>query len=146
MIAQFSCFDLAHEVVDKISFDDFIEIVGHLYDGNIETLKREFISYSHYIKEKHEPEDPEIFETETELEKIERLAQQNPIKDWERNMDKLPSLAPLCITILSIPSSSAEVERSFSKHKMLITDKRLCLSEKRIKEIRFLQTNWRIFN
>jgi hypothetical protein len=92
------------------------------------------------------PERQLPLENETALERERRHQANDPARFFERNQNAFPSLSRVALIILSIPSSSAEVERSFSKHKLFVSDKRLNLSEEVIRFCRFLQANWRFFN
>jgi hypothetical protein len=153
VLAQFFDFDNATSVMDICSFEQMMVTIGHLFDGNVNSLKKEYHFYCKFLKEKHIRRYYEIDANEMPKEKKKRLHSQDPVRDWEdpvrdweKNLKTLPNLAPLVILVLSIPASSAEVERSFSKHKALVSDKRLNLSEEKIKEIRYIQHNFDYFN
>lgn len=51
---------------------------------------------------------------------------------WEQNSRELPTLSQVCLRALSIPPSSAEVERSFSSLKRLLTSTRLNFLEENL--------------
>jgi len=70
--------------------------------------------------------------------------QMDPVRFFKENSGKLPSLSIVARLVLSIPASSAEVERSFSMHKLLLHSRRLRLLPVLIREIRYLQANWDI--
>jgi hypothetical protein len=52
-----------------------------------------------------------------------------PAKFWKTFSRELPKLSKLCLTALSIPSSSADVERSFSTLRRILTPQRSCMVE-----------------
>jgi hypothetical protein len=53
----------------------------------------------------------------------------NVVEFWNQNARELPTLSVVCLRALSVPPSSAEVERSFSSLKRLLTSTRLSFLE-----------------
>ncbi len=64
---------------------------------------------------------------------------------WREHAKFFPVLSAAALRILSIPSSNAEVERSFSSHNRLVTPDRIALSTEKIKKIMFIKKNYRLF-
>lgn len=80
---------------------------------------------------------------ETPKQKQERLFKEDPVRFFELNEGVFPIIGKIAVQVLSIPSSSSEVERSFSKHKLFYTDRRLSFSFQNVREFMYIQNNWK---
>lgn len=59
----------------------------------------------------------------------------DPLSFWSSNKSLYPQLAPLALSILSTPPTSAQTERTFSRLKLLVTDHRTSLSEASVQSL-----------
>jgi hypothetical protein len=64
-----------------------------------------------------------------------------PLQWWKLHYRRFPELARLARLYLSIPASSAEVERLFSASGRIITEERARLSERRSQQMLMLKKN-----
>ncbi len=110
------------------------------------SFSKEFIYLQAFLRVSPVDEEEDVPTKETPKEKKERLFKTDPMRFWEQHSLAFPVLHKLATKILCIPASSAEVERSFSKHKTVATPKRGNLSTATLKRITFLQSNWNLFN
>ena len=60
---------------------------------------------------------------------------------WEGMKVRLPLLADIALSVLQVPASSAEVERSFTDYGNILTDKRHNLSDENMKMLNMLYYN-----
>lgn len=65
----------------------------------------------------------------------------NPATFWKENKKKFPLLSILAKEVLSIPSSSAPVERLFSIAGKVFTPERCRLTDKRFEQLMFIRCN-----
>ncbi|EGC32211.1 hypothetical protein DICPUDRAFT_155837 [Dictyostelium purpureum] len=77
-------------------------------------------------------------ETNTYISKYkESLDHRNDtIKYWKENSIKYPTLYSIVRNVLSVASSSVEIERTFSGAKLLVTDNRSNLGWERIEQFK----------
>jgi hypothetical protein len=66
----------------------------------------------------------------------------DPLLWWRENRHQFPGLASLAMWFLSVPATSAAVERLFSATGLTITDLRSCLSSTSLEQLVFLRKNW----
>eukprot|EP01091_Cochliopodium_minus_P007139 TRINITY_DN17067_c0_g1_i1.p1 TRINITY_DN17067_c0_g1~~TRINITY_DN17067_c0_g1_i1.p1 ORF type:complete len:232 (+),score=52.28 TRINITY_DN17067_c0_g1_i1:186-881(+) len=142
--AQF--LDIYSPFDQSLSYNIFFGQFGHLVEKV--DFEIEFNQYCDYLKRNQYILQSETKRRnlrsnilETPKEKEERRKTEDPIRFFRDNEKRFPILSSIATKVLSIPSSSAEVERSFSKHKLFLTNRRYCFAWARIREIRFLQQN-----
>ena len=70
--------------------------------------------------------------TRAKLTQSDLDAEKNPLGWWWSHRSEYPVLSKMAFDILSIPSMSAELERTFSQAKKLITDERNRLGEETV--------------
>jgi hAT family protein len=71
---------------------------------------------------------------------------QSIIKWWQYNASDFPNLSEVAICLLSIPPSSADVERAFSKHTSILSDQRTNLTFDNLAKYCFIAYNDDIAN
>ena len=122
------------------TYDTISELFGHLVDGV--NFKNEYTIYKNHVTTNRVKETkPPHRETESQKEK--RMYDEDPVRFFEKNEKVLPNLCKIAKLVLSILSSAAEIERSFSKHKLFLSDRRLSLSANNIKEFMYIQNNFK---
>ena len=79
------------------------------------------------------------------LEKIDSLKPEdisdNALEFWNYNRKCMPDLHKLAMTVLSIPASSAQVERAFSRGGIIFSSHRRRLSAHKLSMLIFLKCN-----
>ena len=65
----------------------------------------------------------------------------NPLNFWKENSEKYQKLTPLVKKVLSVPSSSAAVERLFSTAGKVFTPERCRLNDSRFSKLMFIRCN-----
>lgn len=65
----------------------------------------------------------------------------NPLNFWKENSEKYQKLTPLVKRVLSVPSSSAAVERLFSTAGKVFTPERCRLNDSRFSKLMFIRCN-----
>ena len=65
----------------------------------------------------------------------EPQCQESPLIYWEQNRGRYPSLSKYALSILSVPASSAPVERLFSQSGLLLRPHRLKLTPKIVDQL-----------
>ena len=68
----------------------------------------------------------------------------NPIQYWYGKASSFPQLSQLACKYLTLPASSAPVERLFSVVGKIFRPDRCCLTDKRFQELMFLRCNYHI--
>ena len=64
-----------------------------------------------------------------------------PNEFWKAVEVRLPKLASAATSLLQLPAHSVDVERSFSKVKMLLTPQRLSLKKENVEQLLMLYHN-----
>lgn len=148
LIAKFFDVRNACEMLKDPELKDLLaDRLGHFVgnkDFKPELIKLESMITSNLVEipPAHEPTPPK----ELPKQRKERIYREDPLCWWEDHQQFLPILSQLAKVVLSIPASSAEVERSFSKHNRTVTPLRNKLSSNMIRMVLFLQQNWSKFN
>lgn len=65
----------------------------------------------------------------------------NALVFWDKNQDRFPQLHKLALKVLSVPASSAPVERVFSRGGIIMRPHRARLGHKMLQSLMFLKCN-----
>ncbi|GAA6080441.1 uncharacterized protein LOC115775858, partial [Tachysurus ichikawai] len=65
----------------------------------------------------------------------------NALSFWAKNHDRDPQLHNLAMKVLSVPASSAPVDRVFSSGSIIMRPRRACLGHKMLQSLIFLKCN-----
>lgn len=61
------------------------------------------------------------------------------VKFWDTHRKSFPMMHSIAERVLSVPSSSAEVERSYSTHNLIMTNRRTNMDQENLRMIAFLK-------
>lgn len=67
---------------------------------------------------------------------------EDPVAWWQQKVTKYPVLSKLAVLLLSVPASTAEVERLFSTAGFIVDELRTALGQHRVNKIVTLKRNW----
>ncbi|GAA6090110.1 uncharacterized protein LOC115775858 [Tachysurus ichikawai] len=98
---------------------------------------------SHYKAHKKRSSTTQDLSIETQISKYFDAIHDtdNALSFWAKNHDRYPQLHNLAMKVLSVPASSAPVERVFSRGGIIMRPHRACLGHKMLQSLIFLKCN-----